>query len=80
MKISIGENVLDSFVDTTKEFKKLDEVEDADEINNMKKNAFESWSTMVFMRESYKRKYGELIHDFSIQYAIRNNKYPKTLQ
>ena len=47
VKISIGENVLDSFVDTTKEFKKLDEVEDADEINNMKKmhlNHGQRWS------------------------------------
>ena len=29
---------------------------------------------------SDQRKYGELIHDFSIQYAIKNNKYTKTLQ
>ena len=32
------------------------------------------------MRGSDKRKYGELIHDLSIQYTINNNKYPKTLQ
>ena len=46
----------------------------------MKENAFEAWSTMVFVRGSYQRKYGELIHDSSIQYAINNNQYPKTLQ
>ena len=32
------------------------------------------------MRGSDKRKYAELIHDFSIQYAIKNGQYPKTLQ
>ena len=35
---------------------------------------------MVFMRISDKRKDGELMHYFSIQYAIKSNKYPKTLQ
>ena len=50
MKSSIEENILDSFVDTTRECKKLDEVEDADELINIKIDAFESWSTMVFMR------------------------------
>ena len=35
---------------------------------------------MVFMIGSYKRKYGELIHNFSIQYLIKNNQYTKTLQ
>ena len=37
-KISIGENVLGCFVNTTKQCNKLDEVEDADEIINTKKN------------------------------------------
>ena len=32
------------------------------------------------MRISDKRKYGELRHDLSIQYAIKKNQYPKTLQ
>ena len=35
---------------------------------------------MVLVRRSGKRKYGVLIHYFSIKYAIKNNKYPKTLQ
>ena len=35
---------------------------------------------MVFMRESNKRKIGELIHDLSIQYVVKNDKYPKTMQ
>ena len=60
----------DSFVKTTKEFKKLDEVCDADERIKTKKNKFESWSTMVFMRGLDKKKYWELVHDFSIQYAV----------
>ena len=33
-----------------------------------------------FMRGLDQRKYGELIHNLSIHNAIKNNKYPKTLQ
>ena len=55
-------------------------MDDVEEIIKSKKHIFEAWSTMVFMRISDKRKYGELIHDFSIQYAIRNDGYKKTLQ
>ena len=58
MKISIGANFWGSFVKTTKTFKKHDEVNDAEEIIKMKKNAFEKWLTVVFMRGSDKRKYG----------------------
>ena len=58
MKSLIGEKFLDSFVETTREFRKLDEVDDAEEIIKMKKNAFEAWSMMVFMRGPDKRKYG----------------------
>ena len=32
------------------------------------------------MRGPDKIRYGEFIHDLSIKYAIKNNKYPKTLQ
>ena len=55
-------------------------MEYADEIISTRKNAFEAWSTILFIRESDKIKYVELIHDYSIQYAINNNKYLKTLQ
>ena len=34
----------------------------------------------VFNERIYKRKYGELIHNLSIQYAIKNDQYPKTLK
>ena len=71
---------LDSFVETTKEFKKLDEGNDEQEIIKTKKELFGAWSTMVFMRGPDKIKYGGLILDFSIQYAIKNNQYTKTLQ
>ena len=33
-----------------------------------------------FHEKSDKRKYGELIHYFSIKYAIQNNRYIKTIQ
>ena len=40
VKSSIGENFLDIFIETTKEFKKLDEVYDAEEIIKTKKMHF----------------------------------------
>ena len=46
----------------------------------MKKILFKACSTMVFMRGSKKRKYGELIHDLFIKYVINKDQYPKTLQ
>ena len=49
---------LGGFVETTKEFNKLDEVNDAEGIIKMKKIVFEVWLTMIFMRGSDKRKYG----------------------
>ena len=47
-----------SFVKTTKEFKRLDELDEPDEIVNMEKNAFEAWLMVVFMKVSDKQKYG----------------------
>ena len=34
----------------------------------------------VLLRGTDKRKYWELIHDLSIQYAINNDQCPKTIQ
>ena len=70
---------LGSFIETTKEFKKLDEVDDAEEMIKIKINSFESWPTIVFIRGSDKRKYRELIRDLSIQYVIKNSQYPNAL-
>ena len=53
-------------------------MDDAEEIIKTKKNKFEKWLKMVFVRGSDKRKYSELIHDLSIQYMIENNQYLKT--
>ena len=47
-----------SFVETKKEFKKLNEVNDAEERIKTEKNAFEIWLPMVFMRDPDKIKYG----------------------
>ena len=47
---------MDQFVETTNEFKKIDELDDAEEIIKMKKNAFEAWSIMVFMKVSVQEK------------------------
>ena len=56
VKTYIVENLLGYFVETTKGFKKLDEENDAEEIIKMKKNAFEAWSIMVFMKVSVQEK------------------------
>ena len=58
VNIPIRETFLDSFFETTEEFNKLDEMQDAYEKSNMKKNAFEAWPAMIFIRGSDNRKYG----------------------
>ena len=68
------------FFKITKEFQKLDEVNDAEERIKTKKRAFEIFLTMIFMKGLDKRKYGELIHDFCIQYGIKNYQRPNRLQ
>ena len=79
MKTLIGEKVLDIFVKTPKEFKKFGEVDDTEEIKKMERKSFELWTMMLFMIGSDKRKYDKLIHDFSIQYVVKNDQYPKTM-
>ena len=79
LKSLIGEKYLGVFFKRTREFRKLDEVDDAEETIKTKKNVFEAWSKMDFMRQPEKIKYGQLIHDFSFQYTIKNNHYPKTI-
>ena len=49
MKFLIGGNYLGCCVETTKEFKKVDNVGDVEEIIKMKKKSFEVWSPMIFM-------------------------------
>ena len=53
---------------------------DTEEIVRMKKFLFEAWLAIVFVRVSDKRKYGGFIHDFYIQYKIKNYQYTNTLQ
>ena len=57
VKRSIEEIVSDIFVKTTKEFRKLDEMDYEEEIIKTKKNSFEEWSSMIFMIGQDKRKY-----------------------
>ena len=71
---------MDSFVETTNELKRLDEVNDAEQTIKTKKKSFQAWETMVFTRCLDKRKYGELIHDLSIQYEIKRDQYLKSPQ
>ena len=80
VEISIVGIFWHTIVKTTKKSKNIDKEDGADEIIHMKTNAFEARSTLVFTRGPDKRKYGELIHDISIRYAIKNNQYPKTPQ
>ena len=49
VKVSIGKDFLGGYV-KKREFKKPDEVNDAEERIKMKICEFELWSTMVFMR------------------------------
>ena len=57
---------MDHFVKKTKEFNNIDEVDYAEEIIEIRKIAFEAWSTIILTRVSSKRKYRKLKGGFSI--------------
>lgn len=46
----------------------------------MKKNAFNAWTTYVFMDFQIKIKYGNMTYDYSLQYSRKDDKYPNDLQ
>ena len=76
----LGEDFLDHFVEQTPEYKKLVREGDKLAAERLKKTAFETYTTAIFMANGDRSKYGQLIDGFSTQYALGNDQYPRTLQ
>ena len=72
----IGEDVLDHFVQTTKDYRDATTLEDKEEI---RKGAFDRWNAYIFMITSDQGKYGELINGISTQYAMGVNQFPRNV-
>ena len=78
-KSTLGPEILDNFVTSTKEY--CDET-DNDVKEEIKKSAFEQWMTYLFVKNSDQRKYGSLLKLFSTNYSMGKtgiDTFPKTL-
>ena len=69
-------NFLDSFVENTKEYIKQ---EDEKEKEKLKLSAMEKMIAVLLLENADRKNYGNLVDDYLIQYANKNNLYPKTL-
>ena len=76
VKNALGSEFLDSFADRTKE---VQEESDATRKDELKKKAFDKWTTYLYLKNSDYRKYGSLMKGFRTQYSLGNNQYPKSL-
>eukprot|EP00980_Cylindrotheca_fusiformis_P020217 scaffold7304_cov66-Cylindrotheca_fusiformis.AAC.1 len=80
-KSHLGEDFLDKFVENTKEYQAIN-AKDSDTATRQKKlrdEAFDAFTTAVFLRGADRKRYGALIDGFSTQYALGNDQYPKTI-
>ena len=76
LKTTIGEDILHTFAERTKEYK---DAKASDDKNEIKKKSFDKWITYLYLRNSDQRKYGTLMKNFRTQYSLGNNQYPDTL-
>ena len=68
--------MLSLFTECTKEYK--EETNTAVK-QDIKKKAFEKWTTYLFMRNSDQRKYGTLMKKFRTDYSLGENLYPANM-
>eukprot|EP00980_Cylindrotheca_fusiformis_P021136 scaffold8120_cov73-Cylindrotheca_fusiformis.AAC.1 len=46
---------------------------------NLKDEAFDAFTTGIFLKNSDRKRFGQLVDGFATQYALGNDQYPKTL-
>ena len=72
-----GTRVLDFFVETTREYREEEDDEYKEEI---KHEAFGSWTAYMMIKNADQAKYGGLINQMATQYAMGLNQFPSELQ
>jgi len=76
LKSQIGTVWLDNYVKKTEEYRSIT---DADEKKELLENGFETWTTYMFLRNSNQRHYGTLIQEYQMDYAKRDDRYPRKI-
>jgi hypothetical protein len=71
----IGNEFLNEFMEKTDIYKNGDSGKQGE----LKSEAFCSWTTYVYLKNCDNNKYGSLKKNLQLQYALRNNQYPKTI-
>jgi hypothetical protein len=77
MKTHIRTDILNKFVENTKDYQ--DET-DVDTKKEMKDGAFGKWMAYLLIRSSDQGKYRSLMNGLVSQFSIENNQYPKTIR
>mgnify|MGYP002176679840 FL=1 len=77
MKTHIGTDILDKFVENTKDYQ---DESDAAIRKLMKDQAFGKWMAYLLIRSSDQGKYGSLMTGLVSQFSMENNQYPKTIR
>ena len=80
VKSHLGEEFLNEFVEHTNEYKDHEKNQDTTAARSLKTNAFETYTTGIFMNGANKGRYSNLLDGLSNQYALGNDQYPRTLQ
>ena len=72
----MGEDMFHKFVEKTKEYRD----EDDDNVRDkLKENSFDAYCGYIFIKSSDQAKYGNLINNMNIEFAIGTDKYPKSV-
>ena len=75
LKAIFGKGFLNEYIEKTDAYKKAK----PNEGQKLKKEAFSSWTSYVYLKNSDGNKYGLLKKNLQAQYALQNNQYPKTI-
>jgi hypothetical protein len=76
MKLHVGTDIRDKFVENTREYQ-----DETDQLlqQNMKDGAFNKWMAYLLIRNSGQAKYGTMMNGLVSQFSMQNNQYPKTI-
>jgi sarcosine oxidase delta subunit len=76
MKSHVGTDILDKFVENTREYQGES---DTNKQKEMKAEAFNKWMAYLLIRNINQGKYGSLMNGLVSQFSMENNQYPETV-
>ena len=76
IKKSLGEEFLNDFVKTTKEYQAEN---DPAKARDLQKAAFEQWTAYMLLNSVNRQKFGPLLRQLGTNFSLKDDKYPKTI-